>query len=35
MQCNVDASLKIVYQACVDQHAIEAARFGSIGAAVK
>jgi hypothetical protein len=27
--------LKIVYQACVDQHAIEAARFGSIGTAVK
>jgi hypothetical protein len=27
--------LKIGYQACIDQHAIEAARFGSIGAAVK
>src|SRR5215469_15881393 len=26
--------LKIGYQACVDQHAIEAARFGSISAAV-
>ena len=27
--------LKIGYQACVDQQAIEAARFGPIGAAVK
>ena len=29
------AFLKVGYQACVDQHAIEAARFGPIGAAVK
>jgi len=27
--------LKIGYQACVDQHAIEAARLGSVGAAVE
>jgi len=34
VQCRCEF-LKIGYQACVDQHAIEAACFSSIGAAVK